>query len=124
MISQDSNSVLSMTAHYQGEHFQPDMIKTHAALDVIGKGWNDIVAQINGQFTDADRYRALLAFAMLGQEGKGDAARFDAINAILQDYDEHNGLTDGPRTPEEFRASSDLVIRALIETETAPGAAT
>lgn len=115
MFQQDDEAKLTMSAHFQGERYQPANIKTHAALDILSQNWPDMVKQIEGGATDADRYRALLAYSMLGQSEE-TRQRFEAISAILQAHEEDKGQTDGPRTADEFRESSDVLIQALIET--------
>jgi hypothetical protein len=115
-FQQDDAHNLTMEASYQGETFDPEHIKTHCALDLLHKHFPDLVAQINGLPTDGDRFRALLEYSMLGQ-AEATRERFDQISQMQQDFEERLSLkADGARTPEEFRATADFILHALLDT--------
>lgn len=113
----DDKETLQMEAHFQGEKFSPSTVKTHAALQVLSENWNDLVQKINGNFTDADRFRGLKEFALLASSDDAEEkARFNLINDQLQKYEENRGFVKGPRCDQDYIDITNFLLHQLAET--------
>jgi hypothetical protein len=92
--------------------FNPGLDASHALLQVIQDEYPNLVAKVAGEITDADRYRALRAFASLAHTNKD---QFERVNAMFKDFEE-TLPPDAERTSADFDQIANFMVHALVET--------
>lgn len=92
--------------------FNPGQDASHALLQVIQEERQNLLLKVAGGITDADRYRALRAFAHLAH---GDKEHFERVNVMFKDFEE-TLPPDAERTSADFDRIADFLTHALIET--------
>lgn len=92
--------------------FNPGMDASHALLNVIQEERQSLLLKVAGGITDADRYRALRAFANLAHTDKD---QFERVNALLREFEESQPQ-DVARTSADHDLMADFLVHALAET--------
>lgn len=100
---------------YAGGVADPEHVASHAYAHAALLAHNDLVRAVRGEPTDAMRYQALRDFAVLGSS---DKPRFEAVNNMLQQFEEESGLPpEEQRKVADFDAVANFLVQAMIETE-------
>lgn len=92
--------------------FEPGLDASHALLAAIDSERSNLIAKVTGNITDADRYRALRAFANLAHTDKD---QFERVNALLREFEESQAQ-DVARTSADHDLMADFIVHALVET--------
>jgi hypothetical protein len=118
MLSEDDSGVLTMQPMIPGGDYQPEVVKSHAYVDALLNEHPNIVNALNGNPTDAIRYRAIREYAVIGNE---DEARFHKITEMLGRLNEEGDLPEeGKRKPADFDRYADFLALAIQETAPEP----
>lgn len=117
VLRTNEHGQLVMNATVMEGAYLPETNVAHAFVAQVYAEYPNLTAGLHNQTTDAMRYRAMRDFAMLANS---DAARFEVVNAMLQNFEETSGFTDAStRTVAASDAIADFLCFALAETEPA-----
>lgn len=115
VLRQNDAGELVMNATVMEGAFLPETNIAHAFVAQVYAEFKNLTAGVHNGTTDAMRYRGMRDFALLANT---DEARFEALNAMLQAFEEDNGYTEADkRSAADCDAIADFMCLALAETE-------
>lgn len=115
--SEEDDRALFVRHLYAGGIKAPQEIASHAYATAIEQAHDDLVRQVRGEPTDAQRYRALREFATLASS---DHDRFDKVNTMVQQFEDAEMAEDpAKRTGADHDRMADFLVHALAETASA-----
>lgn len=111
----DDKGSLTVSGLFANE-FAPASNIAHAFMQMVRDEHDYLMSRVLGRYTDADRFRALRDFAVIGNT---DPARFEVVNELLQKFEEKSGMdpAQGKRSEADFVKMANFLCHAMIETK-------